>query len=453
VTQKSELPTLLVSLFLTGALLAIGGWWLYSHFPGFNDPIAGADGRSGRSIMPEPPSLDKQKGLNALKQGDYAEAKTALATALLSTKNDPESRIYLNNAKLGNSEAYTLAVVVPVKQGLLNQTHEILRGAAQAQTDINEKSGGTRPIRLLIIDDDGTAERARTLATALVKHKEVLGVVGHFSSDSTLAAAETYEAGKLPMVSPTSNADKISDAGDYIFRTVTSARISTNTLIDYLLTRLKKKKAAVFWASDSEFSQSVESEFSQKLSEAGGQVVDNFDVDAPDFDVEKAMQVVKDQGAEALMIALPSDLIGITNQIIELNQQALPMLGSSSLYGPKVLEAGQNNALGLTVSVPWHSLKHKQSPFVKAAKELWGGDINWRTATTYDAVVVLATGLNENPTRAGIAAALANPKFQAEGATGKVQFFPNGDRRSIDQLVQVVPGNRSGTGYDFVPID
>ncbi|MEM8605416.1 MAG: branched-chain amino acid ABC transporter substrate-binding protein, partial [Cyanobacteria bacterium P01_H01_bin.121] len=85
---------------------------------------------------------------------------------------------------------------------------------------------------------------------------------------------------------------------------------------------------------------------------------------------------------------------------------------------------------------------------------LWGADVNWRTAMAYDAAVALAAGIEAEPTREGVAAALAASNFQVEGATSTVRFLPRtGDRNQPFQLVEVLPGSRSGTGYDFVLVD
>ncbi|NEP15684.1 MAG: receptor ligand binding family protein, partial [Leptolyngbya sp. SIO4C1] len=48
--------------------------------------------------------------------------------------------------------------------------------------------------------------------------------------------------------------------------------------------------------------------------------------------------------------------------------------------------------------------------------------------------------------------ALEASQFEAAGATGPVRFLPSGDRNRPSQLVEVRPGNRSGSGYDFVPL-
>jgi branched-chain amino acid transport system substrate-binding protein len=47
---------------------------------------------------------------------------------------------------------------------------------------------------------------------------------------------------------------------------------------------------------------------------------------------------------------------------------------------------------------------------------------------------------------------LADPSFSTPGASGVVRFLPSGDRNASVQLVKIVLGQRSGKGYDFVPV-
>ncbi|MGB3572770.1 MAG: ABC transporter substrate-binding protein [Phormidesmis sp.] len=488
--KKNELPALIVSLLVTAAILGGGAWWIKGQLfdggasnggasngsasngsasngngdgttgadrSGAEDSrqqgLAGADGTAGQSILPGAVSEAKQEGLAALASGDYAAAKVGFTAALNEDRNDPESLIYLNNAEIGDAPAYTLAVIVPVGSAV-NPALELMRGAAQAQTDINESGGinGT-PVKLLLVDDNDNEETAKAIASELVETPEVLGVVGHFSSGTTLAAAEIYEAGELPMISPTSTAVKISELGGYIFRTVPSDRLAAATLSRYVLNQLNRDKAAVFYTSDSAYSNSVKSEFTTELLSNGGNVVADYDVSEPGFSAGRAVQAAKEKGATVLMLALNTATIDAANQIIAVNQQALPMVGGDSLYNPKVLDVGRGNADGLTVAVPWHILSHEQSPFVAESRQLWGGDINWRTATAYDAVKALAAGLAVDASRSGIAEALASSSTTIEGATDPIRFLPSGDLNQPSQLVTVEPGNRSGSGYDYVPVE
>lgn len=466
----SKLPALAVSIALTAAIALAGAWWLKGTVfrnikggffrvgpldsqPSEVNMTAGHDGSSGVSMLPGSVSSTKQKGLDAMAARDWATAKVEFAASLAEKRNDPETLIYFNNAKIGNNPAYTIALSVPASK-FSNPALEIMRGVAQAQNTLNQSVGinGT-PLKVLLFDDQGEPEQAQEIANALAANPNVLGVVGHYSSDTTLAAADAYEAAGLPVISPTSTAVNIASAGDYVFRTVPSDRLAASTLARHTLNTLKKKKAAVFYNSESTYSRSVKSEFATEFLSSGGDVVAEFDTAEAGFSVGNALKVSKDQEADVIMLGLTLGTVDIPIQIMAVNKRQLPIVASDSLYSPRVLDIGQENALGMTVAVPWHTLSHAQSAFVGTAQTLWGGDVNWRTAMAYDAAMTLATGIGTEPTRIGVAEALANPGFTAAGATDDVRFFPSGDRNQPSQLVKVVKGNRTSSGYEFAPVE
>jgi branched-chain amino acid transport system substrate-binding protein len=127
-------------------------------------------------------------------------------------------------------------------------------------------------------------------------------------------------------------------------------------------------------------------------------------------------------------------------------------LGGDDVYAPKTLEVGQQQAVGMVVAVPWHIDADPSSKFANSSRHLWGADVNWRTALAYDAAQALIAALKTSPTRVGLRDALANRGFQAVGGSGLVRFLPSGDRNAGIQLVQVLPGKKTGLGFDFVPL-
>ncbi|WP_235182317.1 hypothetical protein [Fischerella thermalis] len=61
---------------------------------------------------------------------------TSLEAALKLNKNDPETLIFLNNARIVTAKNYTIVASVPLGTDP-NGSLEILRGIAQAQHEIN----------------------------------------------------------------------------------------------------------------------------------------------------------------------------------------------------------------------------------------------------------------------------------------------------------------------------
>ena len=405
-----------------------------------------------QSLLPNPSDL-KMQGIAAYAEGDYAQAIANLEAALDENRNDPEAFIYLNNARIGNQTAHTLAVIAPIGNtseiGL-----EILRGAGHAQQVFNQLTDEEGiPIKLLIANDDNDPSVAKSVAAELVNRSEVLGVLGHYSSGVTLAAAPVYDQGQLPMISAISTSVELSGFSPYIFRTVPSDSFAAAALARYMIDGLNAQKAILYYDSNSAYSLSLKSEFTTSVFSDGGEVITEYDLADTEFDAEKQIALAKEQGADVVMLASSTDTMAPSIEVMAAINHELPLIGGDDLYHPQVLKEGGVDAEGLVVAVPWHVLSDPNSEFVTEAQQIWGGDVSWRSAMAYDAIASLGEALLENPSREGIRDTMHEGKFYADGATGNVHFLPSGDRNRAAQLVQIQVGNRSGIGFDFIPIE
>lgn len=463
-SQKNETPALLIALLLTIGLLGGVTWWFTRGITGRFLPGQPTETTSGSRIpfaerwsvgtraLAFNPSAEKQSGTNAIANQNYPEAVAALEASLQTNRNDPEALIYLNNARIGEQKAYTIAASVPLATSP-DPALEILRGVAQAQDELNRNGGiGGVPLKVMIVSDDNDPTVCQEVANGLVKDASVLGVIGHFGSDATLAAGQIYEQGQLPMISPTSTSVQVANLGDYVFRTVPSDRFTATALSRYLLSRLGQQNAAIYYTSSSSYSQSLKDEFVTALTSDGGQVVAEFDLGAASFNALDTLRQAKAQGAEAIVLAANTATLDTALLVVAVNRQELPVLGGDSIYNPKTLQAVGNSANNMVVAVPWILLSDPQSAFVRTAASLWGGDVNWRTAMSYDAAQTFIAAMQQNPTRAGIQQSLTDPRFSTTGATGTIRFLPSGDRNQPMQLVTIDAGARSGYGYDFIPL-
>jgi ABC-type branched-subunit amino acid transport system substrate-binding protein len=438
-------------------------------------------------LVPTLTNPDKQAGVEAIAAGDFEEAITSL-TAYLDPKknpNDPEARIYLNNARIGNQKSYTIAVSVPISD--INGSLEILRGVAQAQDDFNNWAKTQQsiiPIRVLIADDRNDRKIAQEIATQLANNPEVLGVVGHFSSSVTREAAQVYNDKNLVAISPVSTSVQLSDLlGKYVFRTVPNDKVAAEKLADYTLNSLKKQKAILFYNSQSEYSCSLASEFTtafyggkreqlnRPCSKYGttsatsaekrqGQILKEIDLSAADFDAAKSLKGL-DPNTVLVLLADTSQL-NQSFEILKANKGNLPILAGDDVYGSKILEffakEKLNNKKDMVVAIPWHIKNNRELGFWTTSKGLWGDrDVNWRTVTAYDAAKALIAAIKQNPNREAVAKILRSDSFTADGAIEKVQFLPSGDRdgnlMELVKIVKPISKSRSGYDYEFVPVE
>jgi len=484
-SQKNETAVLVLSLLITIGLGGAGIWWLTSR-GGINlggssrpnqtfskSPTGNAEqpeqaigqrlSAGQKLLIPEPATTTKQAAVQAIASGNYNAAISDLQASLNTNRNDPEALIYLNNARIGDRKAYTIAAAVPIGANInaavpmggdINAALEIMRGVAQAQNEINQSGGisGT-PLKVVIANDDNNPEIAAQIATALANNSEILGVIGHFGSDTTLAASKIYQQKQLVAISPTSTSVQLSGVGNNIFRTVPSDRFAANAISRYMLAKLQKQKAAVFFNSASSYSKSLKDEFTTALYGDGGQIVGEFDFANGNFNAAESVKSAIAQGAEVIMLASNSATIDQALQVVQVNAKRLPLLAGDGAYTAKTLQIGGAGATDMVLAVPWHILADPQSNFPQTSKQLWNAEVSWRTALAYDAAMALIAGLGRNPTRTGIQQALSASDFSAQGASGPIRFLPSGDRNRVVQLVTVKPGNRTSYGYEFVPIN
>ncbi|MBD0395266.1 MAG: protein kinase, partial [Microcoleus sp. C1-bin4] len=154
----------------------------------------------------------KQAGVNEFAKSNYQEAFNYFKRSWHEEeRKDPETLIYMNNALLKAKKAdyYTIAVIVPVRtneQGRaeLDLPKEILRGVAQAQTEVNLKLFNSeidrnlnglefkenqaikgKGLQVIIADDANLKEESIARANSLVKLGGVLGAIGHYTNAMT----------------------------------------------------------------------------------------------------------------------------------------------------------------------------------------------------------------------------------------------------------------------------
>lgn len=225
--------------------------------------------------------FNKKDGINYFKESKYVDAKNKFSEALLGEKNDPESLIYLNNAKAAiwqessGLEPYVIATSVPAG-GNMDIALEILRGVAHAQNNLtlkveedcidkisNKYIAGCksgikgRPLQIMIINDDNDKETAINIAkylsyniTKYLNNKEVIAVVGHNASEVSSGTAIEYQKGKLIMVSPTSFAlnFEVLDTDflerkeeNYVFSVAYSHEVLMEKIVQQMISDLNQK--------------------------------------------------------------------------------------------------------------------------------------------------------------------------------------------------------------------
>ncbi len=398
-------------------------------------------------LIPQNPKItntifaDKQRGADAFGQGDFKQAKEYFQRYLMANKNDPEARIYLNNSRAAlTNNPLKIAASVPIIDDPLNSSNalaeQMLRGLAHVQDHINQNKGiNGRLLFIEIASYLGQKEKIKRIADAIALQENILGVIGYYTSESTIETASSFD-GKMVVISPTSAAVRDSNFplfSKYVFRATPDNSAVAGKLVEYMRHQ-KRKKTAIFYEPNEKYTISFMKEFKNVLFQNQGEVVNECQVTQTLSEALNCLQQAKQSNAEVILLALSQKVAD--NVIIAIINQSenITILGGAPLYSESVSQA--NIPVDkLRSIIPWHRSNGTKSKFELESAKLWGtGDVNWRTAMSYDATMAMVEGLRRskgNYTRQQLYKELKNPAFSAEGATAKVQFDEKGDRKPL----------------------
>jgi branched-chain amino acid transport system substrate-binding protein len=277
------------------------------------------------------------------------------------------------------------------------------------------------------------------IAQNLANNPNVLGVIGHNSSKASQAALPEYEKVGLAMISPTSTSDYLS--GNVFLRTVPSDGESVKILAEYAKNKLSVQKIAVFYDPNSPFSKNLFEVFENAFKQLGGEVYTAIDLTRQNLDVKQEIQSLRNQVTAIILFPDPSNIsnaISLAQANAQVPGTKFQLLGGNSLYGSDILTSGGNAIEGLIIAVPWVA---NNQPYAQAAYQRWGGAINWRTASSFDATIALLKALSENPTRASVLQDLKATNLPASETSGQqLQFNAQGERQEESMLVKVTKG-------------
>ncbi|NEO43411.1 MAG: ABC transporter substrate-binding protein [Moorea sp. SIO4A3] len=413
--------------------------------------------RGERSLFPRINNNQKfdqktfDRATEAFQKENYSEAAQGFFQAWQADQNDPELLIYYNNAvaRQQGFDPFTIAVVVPIDQSQ-SRAKEILRGVAQAQHQFNKLNGlNGRFLEIAIANDGNDKVKAKKIAQALVKDNSILGVIGHNSSDATNAALPVYDQAGVAIISSTSTATDLTSLdvkNNVFFRTVPLNQALASKLADYVKTQPGLDKAVIFYDSDSVYSKSFKKDFKTHFEQLGGEVVRDIKLNDSNLNItEEVKSCFFEDKVKAVMLFPSVEYRVMTPQIAKANanldQQRLRLFGGDTLNNYRTLQEGGQAVEGLTIVVPWFREAPDAQDFSQAASQLWRGEVNWRTATSFDATQAFIQALFKNASRELVLDRLRNINLVPSDTSGlPLEFSDQGERQNQPVLVEISQG-------------
>jgi len=306
----------------------------------------------------------------------------------------------------------------------------IKRGIDLGIEEIN-KTNGINGKKLVVIFEDDQADPQKSVAaykklTTIDKAPLILG--GVFSA-STLAMAPLAEKDRIVLLSPTSSAVEITNAGDYIFRIYPSDSYDGIFLADYAIDSMKAKTVSIIYLQVTSIT-AISNVFKDQFESRGGKIssMEGYKEGETDF----RAYLLKSEVLNSDVIFIPGYLREMALQLKQAKELKMdkPFLSISTFYDPKILELAKDAAEGVIFSTPFfdpQSQLPQVKSFVDNYKNAYGEIPNIWAGYGYDDVKIAALALEE----AGIKPEkIKEQLYQIKnfpGVTGNTTFDKNGD--------------------------
>lgn len=323
-------------------------------------------------------------------------------------------------------------------------------GIELAVEEINN-SGGVlgKKIQLIVEDDQGRPEQAKTVVSKLINQDKVQAVLGEVASTNSLAAAPVAQEAKVPMITPSSTNPKVTQVGDYIFRVCFIDPFQGLVMAKYAANNLNAKTAAIFGDVQSDYSKGLSEVFKQEFAKLGGRIVSEQSYAQTDPDFKGQLTAIRATNPDVIYIPGYYGQVGIiAKQARELGMN-MPLLGGDGWDSPDLWKLGGDALKNSYISN--HYSADNPAPeiqnFVKAYQAKFGAKPDSLAALAYDSAKVLADSLK----RAGSAdpqqlrQAIANTD-NFNGVTGKITV--NDERNAVKPAV-VLELDPSKAGFNY----
>ena len=324
------------------------------------------------------------------------------------------------------------------------------RAAELAVKEINARGGlRGRPLALRIMDDSGRTDVAIRVAQALADDPDVVAVIGHLTSGTSLAGARVYGAGRRPvaMISPSASSPDLSGVNPFVFRICPTDLSHGAQLARYARQTLGARRAGIIYIDD-DYGRGLRLSFATEFRRVGGTIVEEDPSLPTTTSLEPYLARLRQAGGVDVLV-LATERGGAELALRDQARLGLrwPTIGGDALTG---IEAAGPLAESVRISSAYLADRpgERNAVFVSAYARAYGGERpDHRGAGAYDILQLLATrvfpaaGTERRAVRdylGRIGAGL--PPY--EGVTGTIAFDARGDVPAKPVVIGVVRAGR-----------
>ncbi len=326
-------------------------------------------------------------------------------------------------------DSVKLGYQLPLTGNTAQYGQDFKDAAEIALTKFNASGALPVPVEIIYEDSRSDAKEGVTIARKFVDDKEIVGVLGDFTSTVSMAAAQVYKKAGMVQLSQTASHPDFAKISKWQFRNITTQDQEGAVNAQWMMDKGIKKVAVI--AEQTDWGQSVAKGFVEPFEAAGGEVVytEFFNRGLADF--RSIITKLEDQAPDAVYTGFfYEDGAQFLKQMAQLDAE-LPVYSTSAAYNDQLIELAGDAAEGLLLTATF--LPTRMDANVQEFVTEWDKTHDHAPgqfpAQAYDAVnIMLAAVVKAYPdlTRESLRDAVA-ATTDFPGVTGNTTFDENGE--------------------------
>lgn len=315
-------------------------------------------------------------------------------------------------------------------------------GIELAVEEVNAKGGVKgKKVRVIYEDDKSTTQEASQKVRQLIDRDKVVALLGEVASSRSIAGGLIANTSKVPMVTPSSTAVKVTEGREYVFRTCFTDDQQGDVAAHFVFEKLGKKKVAVFFVAQDTYSSGLAQAFTKTFKELGGEIVIEKGYQKGETNFTTYLNEIKSKEPEAIFVPnYYTDMVQVARQAKQAGIPGTMFVGGDGWDSADLLSGAAEELEGAYFTnhyapdVPWPNSKK----FLESFRAKYKRDPSSLSAQGYDAASLLfdAIGRATEVKPEAVRDALASTK-DFQGATGNLTIDKDRNANKPIVVVQV----------------
>jgi branched-chain amino acid transport system substrate-binding protein len=341
------------------------------------------------------------------------------------------------SAARSNDLQVRIGHVAPMSGSQAHLGKDLQNGAQMAIDELNARGvaiGGRKVRFQLIAEDDAADPKQGAAAARKLCDSKVGGVVGHLNSGTTIPASKIYSDCGIPMITPAASNPKLTHNGyRHIYRMVANDDAIGARLAAHAASNLKLKRVAVI-DDRTAYGQGIAEVFRKTAAAQGIEIVAMQYTNDKASDFSPILTAIKAKQPDGVFFGGMSPQAGpMLRQMEQLGMSGVKYFGGDGICSEKLPELASNSRTVASVVCAESGVAQVKAPrgieWRARYDARYPGEFQNYAAFSYDAVMVLANGMERAASIDPAVYSAELPKTRFAGITSAISFDPNGDLR------------------------